>query len=146
MANPVESLRLTESGAYAVGVLKPEYNYAGGLDSYQDNFYGVAILDMQSDDAVSLVAEVRPTDFELLENESGSYALVLMENKEELLYIDLSNPSVPEEISLPKPPASIESLPDGIVLITHRVGAGMISFLNPETLDITTVSGFAAIG
>ncbi|MEC8277732.1 MAG: hypothetical protein VX026_08455 [Myxococcota bacterium] len=146
VANPVQSLRLTESGGYAVGILKPEYNASGGLDSYQDNFYGVAILDMQTDDAVSLVAEVRPTDFVLLENDSGSYALVLMEDKEELLYIDLSNPSVPEEISLPKPPASIESLPDGQFLITHQVGAGMISFLDPENLDIKTVSGFAMFG
>ena len=146
VANPIESLQLTDSGLYAVGVMKPEYNYSGGLDSYQDNYYGIAILDMQSDDAVSLVAEVRPTDFELLENESGSYALVLMENKDELLYIDLSNPSVPEEVSLPVPPASIETLPDGQFLITHNIGAGMISFLNPETLDITTVSGFAMIG
>jgi hypothetical protein len=69
-----------------------------------------------------------------------------MENKDELLYIDLSNPSVPEEVSLPVPPASIETLPDGQFLITHNIGAGMISFLNPETLDITTVSGFAMIG
>lgn len=146
VANPVQELRLTSSGNYAVGILKPEENFSSGLDNYQDNFYGIAILDMQSDDVVSLVAETRPIGLELIEDDVSSYALVLMEGKDDLLYIDLSNPSVPEEVALPAPPVSIETLPDGQFLITHEMGAGMVSFMDPSTLKLKTVSGFAMTG
>ena len=146
LANPVEEIFLSDSGRYAVGILSPEDTYGSSLDSYQDNYYGVAVLDMNSDDSVSLVAETRPLGLKIIEDDTSSYALVLMEGQDDLLYIDLNNPSVPAEIALPAPPVSIETFPDGRFLITHLVEPGMISFLDPESLELQTVSGFAMMG
>jgi hypothetical protein len=147
LANPLSSLELTASGTYAVGVMRPEgSSYGSGLDYYQDSRYGLAVLDMSSNDAVSLVAEARPLGIALIEDGEDSCALAVMEGVDTLLQVNLSDPSGATMIDLPAAPTAIGALPDGRFAISHDIGLGMVSFLDPETLELKTVSGFAAAG
>ena len=145
VSNPVDEMFLTDSGRYAVGILRPEDNYGSGIDYYQDARWGLAIMDLSSDDSVSLVAETMPVGLALVEDAENSYALALMEGMDSLLQIDLSNPTSAVEVDLPAPPVSIGSMPDGNFVISHNQGLGMVSILDPNTLEIQTMSNFAAI-
>ena len=146
VANPLSSLELTPSGAYAVGVMRPEYGYGSGMDAYQDQRWGIAIINTGSNDAVSLVAEAKPIALEIIENEEGSFALVLMENLDYLLQVDLANPSASSKVDLPAAPIDLDTMPDGRFVISHSVDMGMVSFLDPSDLSLTSVGGFALDG
>lgn len=146
MDNPVDSMQLTGSGRYAVGVLKPETSYTDDLDGFQDALWGLGVIDLAGEEAVSLVTASRPVGVALVEDETSSYALVLLEGLEYLLYVDLSNPSAATQVDLPAPPAALSTLPDGRFLISHTANLGLLSFLDPQTLEMSTVEGFAAAG
>ena len=146
VSNPVSQLELTESGSYAVGILRPETSTGSDLDSFQDNRWGLTVLDLGSDEATSLVTESEPVGLALVEDEGSAYALVLLEGLEYLLHVDLSNPSSAEQIDLPAPPLSISTLPDGRFIIAHDTTTGLLSYLDPATLEMTSVEGFAATG
>ena len=60
VANPLYKMTLSQSGKYAVGLMKPESTYGSAIDAYQDGRYGLAVLDMEGDDVVNLVAETQP--------------------------------------------------------------------------------------
>lgn len=147
VANPLNSLELTDDGLYAVGIMRPESSYEGGLDGYQDDRYGLAVIGLEGDEAVSLVLESRPVGVALTQPEEGgaNYALVLPEGGEELLQIDLVDPSVPTIIELPSSPVGIGALPGGNFYITHEAALGQITFVDPLTGEPTTVSGFADV-
>ncbi len=147
VANPLNDLTLTADGLYAVGVMRPESSYDDGLDGYQDQRYGLAVIGLEGDDAVSLVLESAPVGVALTQPEDGgsNYAIVLPQGAEELLQIDLLDPSVPTVVDLPAPPLGIGALPGGNFYITHDTTLGQISFLDPLTGDLTTVSGFADV-
>lgn len=146
MDNPVASMQLTESGQYAVSVLRPEGSYSDDLDGFQDSRWGLGVVDVVDEDAVSLVTESKPVGVALIENDTSSYALVLLESLEYLLYVDLANPSAAAQIDLPAPPVQLSTLPDGRFLISHRSEYGLLSYLDPQTLEMQSVSGFAAAG
>lgn len=142
--NPVATFELVSDGSYAVGVLTPENSYGSGLDQYQDERWGLAVIDLLDDDAVSLVLEAEPVGLELVQpSTGGSYALVLMDGVENLLQVDLSQPSPGVQIELPSPPTSISAMLDGSFLITHETEIGELSFLDPETSEMRSISGFA---
>ncbi len=141
--NPVESMQLSESGEWAVGVLTPEPGAGTGIDSYQDANWGLAVLDMSSDEAISLVVEAEPVGVELVENEDGAFALVLMDGVDQLYTVNLAQPGAATALDLPAPPTGIGTLPDGRFYITHQSSLGLISFLDPATGDLTEASGFA---
>merc|ERR1712224_754680 len=61
--NPISSLKLNADGSKAVAVMKPEF----GSGSYQDANWGVAIIDLGSNDIVNLVAESRPVGVEIID-------------------------------------------------------------------------------
>ena len=146
MDNPVSSMQLTSSGRYAVGVLRPESSYTNDLDGFQDARWGLGIVDLAGEDAVSLVTESAPVGIALVEDESASYALVLLEAQEYLLYIDLANPSAAIQVDLPASPTRLSTLPDGRFLISHTASLGLLSFLDPQTLEMQSASGFAVAG
>ena len=123
--------------------MRPEYSYGSGIDAYQDSRWGIAILDTTSNDSVSLVAESRPISLEIIENESGSFALVLMEGIDYLLQVDLNAPSSSSKVDLPAAPLALDTMPDGRFVISHDLDMGMVSFLDPLTLELNTVDGFA---
>lgn len=143
VSNPVSELQVTESGSFAVAIVRPE-NYAGsGADYYTDSRWGLSILDLIEGDSVALVAESQPIGLALVEDESNSYALALLEGSDTLLQVNLALPNAPVEVDLPAPPVSIASMPDGNFVITHNQSLGMVSILNPSTLELETMSNFA---
>ena len=145
-ANPVNSLQLTEQGDYAVATLRPENGGGSGLDGYQDSRWGLAVMDLLSDDIASLVLESKPVGLEIVQNEDGAFALLLLENLDSLLQIDLSRPGSYSEIELPAAPVGIDASPDGSFTIAHASELGQISFLDPATGTIRTTGGFATAG
>ena len=152
VANPLYEMTLSQSGKYAVGLMKPESSYGSGIDAYQDARYGLAVLDMEGDDVVNLVAETQPIGLEIVEGTDGDFALVLLEGKDTLLQVNLANPSQSVEVDLPAPPITIATQPvtvDGEqekFIISHNVDVGMVSILDPKTLEIQTITGFGLAG
>ncbi|MDG1481131.1 MAG: hypothetical protein P8R54_16185 [Myxococcota bacterium] len=146
VSNPVSSMRMLDSGRLAVAILRPESSASNDLDGYQDARWGLAVIDMASDEAISLVTESEPVGLELVEDDGSAYALVLLSGLDYLLHVDLSSPGEAEQIDLPAPPLSIEALPDGRFLIAHDAPLGLITYLDPTDLSQTSVSGFATAG
>ena len=147
VSNPVSEMRLTESGSVAVAILRPESSFSDDLDGYQDARWGLAIIDMLSDEAISLVTESEPIGLELVEDESGTtHALVLLAGLDYLLHVDLSDPGNAEQIDLEAPPVSIGSMPDGRFLIAHDSALGLLTWLDPTDLSQNTIGGFATTG
>lgn len=146
MGNPVNSMQLTASERYAVGVLRPESSSSGnGLDDYQDARYGLGVIDLAEDDDISLVLEAEPVGLAVVEDEAGSFALLLLSGRDSLLKVDLSAPSAPETIDLEAAPRSIGAMPDGRFFITHDSVLGLVSFLDPTDNGITSTAGFGAV-
>jgi DNA-binding beta-propeller fold protein YncE len=145
VGNPVSELHVTQSGRFAVSIDRPEYASGSGIDYYQDSRWGLSIMDLSGDDVVSLVAEAKPVGLALVEDAENSYALALLENSDTLLQVDLNNPTSAVEVALAAPPVEIAAMPDGNFAISHNQGLGMVSILNPNTLELQTVSNFAAI-
>ena len=144
--NPVSTMAVTDSARYAVATLRPEGSASSGLDGFQDARWGLGVIDLLGDEAVSLVTEARPLGVALVESDSASYALVLLEGLEYLLYVDLARPAAATQIDLPAAPVSIQSMLDDRFLIAHEAELGLLSILDPETLTLTSASGFAVAG
>jgi len=142
--NPINDLQITPNGGFAVATLKPlhEMDY-GGLDGYQHAHWGLAVADLQTDDVVSLVLESKPIGVELVEQGDNSYALVLLEDLEEVLQINLSAPGQYAGLNLPSPPASIHANPSGGFTIAHKAALGQVSHLDPTDGSLNTTGGFA---
>jgi len=143
VSNPVSELMVTESGNFAVAVVRPENNAGSGVDYYTDSRWGLSIMDLVSEDVISLVAESQPIGVALVEDETNSYALALLEGSDTLLQVNLAMPNSPAEVDLPAPPVSIAAMPDGNFVITHNQSLGMVSILDPATLELQTMSNFA---
>lgn len=146
MSNPVDSMVLSADQRYAVAVLRPESSSSGGgLDDYQDDRWGLGIIDLVDETDVSLVLEAPPVGVEVVEAEGATYALVLLEGSDQLLQLDLSQPSTPQALELEAPPEGIGSLPDGRFFITHASTLGLVSFLDPASGTVTVAAGFGAV-
>lgn len=143
--NPVDDMRLSPSGRYAVGVLRPEGSSGGGLEGFQDANWGLSVTDMDEDESVSLVLSAEPVGLEIVEKDGATYALLLLENLDTLLKLDLTEPSIPLELELDAPPVGIGALPDGRFSITHEAPLGLITFLDPSNDQTTTAAGFATL-
>jgi hypothetical protein len=144
--NPVDDMRLSPAGGYAVGTLRPEGTSGSGLEQYQDANWGLSVVDLVDNEAISLVLESRPVGLELVEQGDTTYALVLLEGRDTVLQLDLSAPSQPTELELEAPPTGIGALPDGRFSITHDAPLGLITFLDPATGKTTPAAGFATLG
>ena len=149
-ANPVSSLEILDVGgvpSFAVAILRPESAAGSGLDQYQDQSWGLAILDLMGDDIVNLVVEAEPVGMALAERDGNAYALVLLDGIETLLMIDLAAPSAAQQIELDAAPLDIGEMPDGSFYITHDSPLGMITFLDPnDPSSLEMASGFATLG
>jgi hypothetical protein len=149
-ANPVSSLEILDVGgtpAFAVAVLRPESAGGSDLDQYQDQNWGLAVLDLLGDDIVNLVVESEPVGMALAERDGRAYALVLLDGVETLLMIDLAAPSAARQIELAAAPLGIGEMPDGSFYITHDSPLGLITFLDPtDPSSLETASGFATLG
>ncbi len=147
VSNPVDEVLLSDSGAYALAVLRPTSSGGGGgADAYTASHYGLGVLELGGDDALSVTLTGTPVGVALTDTAETTYALVLQEGEDELLFIDLAQPSGDERLSLPAAPTGIGTMPDGRFWITHDEALGMVSFLDPSTKALTTVGGFGLLG
>jgi hypothetical protein len=146
VANPLDSLQLAPGEDYAVGILRPETDSGTDLDRYQDERWGLAIIDLVDQEETSLVLEAQPIGVALLNRDDATYALVLMQGREHLLQVKLSEPTFFTEVELQAPPIQIGDMQDGRFYITHDATLGLVSFLDPATGDLTTTGGFASAG
>jgi hypothetical protein len=149
-ANPVSTVEILDVAgvpSFAVAVLRPESAGGSDLDQYQDQNWGLAILDLLGDEIVNLVVEAEPVGMALAERDGSAYALVLLDGVETLLMIDLAAPSAAQQIELDAAPHGIGEMPDGSFYITHDSPLGLITFLDPtDPSSLETASGFATLG
>jgi len=148
LANPVLSLQLTDDHAYAVALMRQEWDSsATGIDAYYDENWGMSIMDLSDDDNIDLVLESQPVGLAFAQNEAGEpYALLLLEGLDALVQVDLWSAQV-SEVELPAPATGIGALSDGKFYITHQAALGLISFLEPGADELEeVVGGFAAEG
>ena len=104
------------------------------------------ILDLLDDRSVDFALEAEPIGLEFAGGEQESdFALLLLDGVESVLQIDLLTTAV-SSVDLPEAPTGLGSTPSGRFFITHDSPLGLVSFLDPETGKIETVSGFAAAG
>lgn len=143
--NPVDDVRLSPGGRYVVSALRPEGSSGSGLEQYQDANWGLSVVDLDENEAVSLVLESEPVGLELVEQGDTTYALVLLDGRDTVLQLDLSAPSQPTELGLEAPPTGIGALPDGRFSITHEAPLGLITFLDPATGKTQAAAGFATV-
>lgn len=143
VANPVSEMHVTDSGRFAVAIVRPETVSGTGVDYYQDARWGLSIMDLSGEEQVSLVAQSQPLGLALVEDAENAYGLVLLDGSDTLLQVNLAQPTASVEIDLPAPPLGIASMPDGKFVITHNQSLGMISILDPSTLELETMSNFA---
>ena len=99
-------------GHYAVATLRPQTDEDyGGFDGYQASRWGLAVANLNTDDIVSLVLQSRPVGVEIVEQGGSAFALVLMEDLEEIIQVDLSSPGNQTALDLPSAPATIQASP-----------------------------------
>jgi hypothetical protein len=146
VANPLNELQLAPGLEYAVGTLRPENSNGNDLDAYQDNRWGLAVLDLVDGSETSLILESEPIGLALVERDAIPYALVLMDGIEHVLQVNLNEPTFFSEVELAAPPIGIGQLESGQFYITHDAALGLVSFLDPASGKLTTASGFATPG
>jgi hypothetical protein len=145
--NPVHELKVSPNGEFAVATLRPQTDADyGGFEGYQASRWGLAVVNLNTDDVVSLVLESKPVGVELVERDEEAFALVLMEGVEEIIQVELASPGNYSALDLPSPPATIQSSPTGGFTIAHRSPLGQISFLDPTDGTLETSNGFAISG
>lgn len=144
--NPVLDMQLTSDEHYAVATLNRESTGATGVSGFYDQYYGLDIFDLTSDqNPVALALEGRPLGMALVSEDTENHALVLMEGVEQVLNIDLFDGSN-TPIELTDAPVGITASPAGQFVITEATAAGALGFLDPSTNLVTEVSGFAYTG
>ncbi len=148
VANPIEELILTPNENFALGTMREEYSssYGNDLEVYQDEHWGLAVLDLAQGTTANLVLEKPPVGLALIASESSTFGLVLMDGIDTLLQIDLAEPTFFTEVALPAPPIQIGRLNNDLFYITHDSALGLISFLEPNSASVTTIGGFATPG
>lgn len=143
MENPVTRLELSPDGGTAVAFMRPEKSTGSGLEGYYDENYGVAIVDLWSEDVISLGTESMPVGLAFT-NETRT-ALVLLEGEEDLLQLDLGSGGY-TAVELEEPPLTIGAYGSDQLYVTHDTPLGMVTFLAPDSGEMRTIAGFAAEG
>ncbi|MCB9741759.1 MAG: hypothetical protein H6741_02530 [Alphaproteobacteria bacterium] len=141
--NPVVSLQYAPNEAYAVAVTRPEGGFSDGLEGYYDSNWGVEILDLLGGRSVALVAESEPVGLAFAQD--GATGLVLLDGVADLLQLNLAD-GASEPVELTDVPLGIGAYGNGGFYITHDAALGLVSFLDPDTGELTPVGGFAVAG
>lgn len=147
VTNPIDELHVSDSGAYALALLRPSYdNGSSDAADFTSSHWGLGVLDLAGDDAISVTLTDEPVGVALVDDAETTYALLLTAGSDELLVVDLAHPSADDTVALPAPATRIGTMPDGRFYITHDAALGLVSFLDPASRALESVSGFAALG
>jgi hypothetical protein len=143
--NPVVSLQLSPNEGHAIAVTRPEPVSGSGLDALTDNNWGVEILSLTSDSgrSINLISESEPVGVAF--SADSAYALVLLKGVDELLKLDLYAGTT-TQLPLEDAPLGIGAFGSGGFYITHDAALGLVSFLDPDTGEISAVGQFAIGG
>ncbi|HJN76171.1 MAG TPA: hypothetical protein QGF58_19740 [Myxococcota bacterium] len=148
VANRVSEAWVDPSGRYGVGLMMPETaSWTDEVAAYADARYGLAVLELDDDEARNLVLEGVPLELGLIATEFTTYALVLLEDDDEALLIDLSEPQPPMIIEMAAPPLKLGTLGDGRFWIAHDSPLGAVTLIDPLSPgEQVVLEDFAAVG
>lgn len=147
VANPPVSVQVDDVGRYAVALMQPESSSGDEIDAYTDQRWGLSVLDLADDEPRNLMFDQMPMDYEVLTDDTSTYALVLLEGENTVQLIDLANPLPTTEIHLESSPLAAGSMGDGRFYIAQDSPLGLVSIVDPLAPDdIVEIGGFAAIG
>lgn len=149
IANRLSTAWIDDSGRFGVGLMIPESTSAGSdaVEAYADARYGLAVLELSDDEVRNLVLEGVPTEVGLLAGDTTTHAMVLLDQDDEALLIDLSNPHPPAVIELVAPPARLGTLNDGRFWISHEAALGALTVIDPLAPgDQVVLEDFGAVG
>ena len=143
--NPVVSLQVSPDEGHAVAVTRPEPASGSGLEALTDQNWGIEILSLSSNSGhtINLISESQPVGVAF--SGDSAYALVLLEGVDELLKLDLYAGTY-TQLPLEDSPLGIGSFGSGGFYITHDAALGLVSFLDPDTGEISAVGQFAIGG
>ena len=143
--NPVVELQISPDEGHAVAVTRPEPASGTGLDALTDSNWGVEILSLSSNNgfSINLISESEPVGVAF--SADSAYALVLLKGVNELLKLDLYAGTY-TQLPLEDSPLGIGSFGSDGFYITHDAALGLVSFLDPETEEISAVGQFAIGG
>jgi hypothetical protein len=143
--NPIIELELA-STHYAVASLRPDGGGGGGgASAFYDQSYGLGVFPLDAGDPVALALEAEPIGMAVSGTDADPYALVLMDEVEELIQVRLADQQA-TQFALGAPPEGIASSPDGRFVVTHTSPLGLVTFLDPDSGDTVEVAGFASLG
>lgn len=146
MENPILSMHVAPTEEYAIALTRPDGGFEGsGVGGLYDRNHGMEIIDLRDDDSTPFVLEGKGLGVAWSVGEGSLHALVLQQQVEYLFQLDMYT-GRSQEIELSAPPVAIGTLPDGTFYITHSNGLGLVSFLDPVSLEVTEVAGFASLG
>lgn len=133
-----ESMHLAPTGDLAIALTS---------DGYLGGRYGMEVLDLREGEEASYpyALEGRGIGLAFAETEDSVEALLLQSDVDYLFKLDL-NTAEAEQLELAAPAVAIGALPSGEFYITHDIGTGLVTFLDPNTGATTEVSGFATQG
>ncbi|MBT3223408.1 MAG: hypothetical protein HN348_30420, partial [Proteobacteria bacterium] len=142
LQNPAVSVHLAPTEDFAIALTRPESGYGGDAI---DAMPGMEIIDLINEKNSTFVLEGQGVGVAYSSDETSLHALLLQEGAE---YVYKYNLYTGEQqiIDLSAPPVSIGSMPDGNFYITHDNGSGLVSFLNPDSGELTEVAGFGTLG
>ncbi len=150
LENPATAMQLSPSNEFAVALTRPENGFGSGVEGIYDGSPGMEILDLRADidgkidtDSHPFLLETQGIGLAFAQDDTNLEVLVLQTDQDYLYGLDLYT-GTPREIELPEPPAAIGTMPDGTFYITHNVGLGLISFMEPLGTELVAASGFAA--
>lgn len=133
------SLHVAPTEEFAIALTRPETGSPYGMSP------GMEILDLSSDDTQPFLLEGQGLGVAWSHDGGRLVALVLQQGVEYLYQLDLYTGRA-AQLDLPQPPRTIGAMLDGTFYITHDNRLGLISFLDPATLERVEVDGFATLG
>ncbi|MEZ4239781.1 MAG: hypothetical protein R3F59_27210 [Myxococcota bacterium] len=147
LQNPATDLFLAPTKEFALVLTRPEGGSGSGVDGLYDVHPGMEVVDLRSERSEPFLLEGQGLGVAFAQDPAGTTlnALVLQQDVDYLFRLDLYTRQT-EEIPLDAPAVRIGSMPDGTFFITHDRALGLVSFLDPDTGEVTTAAGFAAAG
>ena len=144
LQNPAIEVQVAPGGEWAVALTRAEGNGGSGLEGTYDASPGMEVLDLRSDKGKTSpwLLEGQGLGLAFAEGDNGPQALVLQADTEYLYQLDVLTGAA-TELELDTAPAAIGALPEGPWWIMHPTALGLVSFVDPQTFEVTEVSGFA---
>lgn len=145
LQNPAVEMHVAPTGEFAVALTRAENGFNGGVEGVYDQYPGLEILDLRSDDTTPFKLEGQGIGLAFSAKQTSLRALVLQSEVQYLLDVDLYTGKF-EEIDLDEPPISIGSMPDGTYFVANDDPLGRVVFFDAAGENQVIAGGFATYG